>query len=88
MFHIDRKAKKFILVACGIGFAPMIAITHSMMAEGLRGFKLYYFSHDVAGTAFLGPSGWCRFASPVPVKVKLVALVRYVMSRARFCTEI
>lgn len=53
MFQLDRKAKNFILVAGGIGITPTIAIMHNLMADGLRGFKLYYFSRDVAGTAFM-----------------------------------
>ena len=53
MFQLDSKAKNFILVAGGIGITPMIAIMRHLLAEGLRGFRLYYFSRDVESTAFL-----------------------------------
>lgn len=52
MFALDPKAKNFILVAGGIGITPMIAIMRDLLAEGLRGFKLYYFARDEEGTAF------------------------------------
>jgi phthalate 4,5-dioxygenase reductase subunit len=53
LFGLSDKAKSFILVAGGIGITPMMAMVRSLQAEGLRKFKLYYFSRDAEGSAFL-----------------------------------
>ena len=53
LFELSEKAKSFILVGGGIGITPMMAMVHSLLAEGLRNFKLYYFSRDPEGAAFL-----------------------------------
>ena len=37
----------------GIGITPMMAMVRQLQAEGLRPFKLYYFTRDPEGTAFL-----------------------------------
>lgn len=62
MFQLDSKARNFILVAGGIGITPMMAIMRSLQAEGLRGFKLYYFARDEGGTAFLDEVSKAPFA--------------------------
>lgn len=67
MFRLDSKAKSFILVAGGIGITPMLAIMRTLLAEGLRGFKLYYFARDVAGTAFLNELSEAPFAKHTKV---------------------
>ena len=53
LFALSEKARSFILVAGGIGITPMMAMLHALRAEGLRPFKLYYFSRDPQGAAFL-----------------------------------
>ncbi|MFD0668967.1 PDR/VanB family oxidoreductase [Ramlibacter sp. MAHUQ-53] len=53
LFALHDKARSFILVAGGIGITPMMAMVRQLQAEGLRPFKLYYFSRDPEGTAFL-----------------------------------
>lgn len=53
LFALSDKAKSFILVAGGIGITPMMAMVRHLQAEGLRKFKLYYFSRDPEGAAFL-----------------------------------
>ena len=53
LFALSDKARSFILVAGGIGITPMMAMVRSLQAEGLRKFKLYYFSRDPEGAAFL-----------------------------------
>ncbi|GAB3497277.1 PDR/VanB family oxidoreductase [Curvibacter fontanus] len=53
LFELSDKARSFILVAGGIGITPMMAMVRSLQAEGLRKFKLYYFSREPEGTAFL-----------------------------------
>ncbi len=62
MLPIDAKAKNFILIAGGIGITPMIAIMRSLIAEGLRNVKLYYFTRDAEGTAFLEELAKAPFA--------------------------
>lgn len=51
-FALSEKAKSFILVAGGIGVTPMMAMLHSLRAEGVRPFKLYYLTRDEESTAF------------------------------------
>lgn len=53
LFALSDKAKSFVLVAGGIGITPMMAMVRHLQAEGLRKFKLYYFSRDPEGAAFL-----------------------------------
>lgn len=53
LFGLSPKARGFILVAGGIGITPMRAMVRELQAEGLRPFKLYYFSRDPEGAAFL-----------------------------------
>lgn len=53
LFALSDKARSFILVAGGIGITPMMAMVRQLQAEGLRKFKLYYFSRDPEGAAFL-----------------------------------
>lgn len=53
LFALSEKARSFILVAGGIGITPMMAMVRQLQAEGLRKFKLYYFSRDPEGAAFL-----------------------------------
>ena len=52
LFALSEKARSFILVAGGIGITPLMAMVRSLQAEGLRPFKLYYFTRDAEGTAF------------------------------------
>ncbi|UCU94964.1 PDR/VanB family oxidoreductase [Hydrogenophaga taeniospiralis] len=53
LFGLSDKAKSFILVAGGIGITPMMAMIHSLQAEGLRSFKLYYLAREPETAAFL-----------------------------------
>jgi phthalate 4,5-dioxygenase reductase subunit len=53
LFALSDKARSFILVAGGIGITPMMAMVRQLQAEGLRPFKLYYFTRDPEGTAFI-----------------------------------
>ena len=53
LFALSEKARSFILVGGGIGITPMMAMVRQLQAEGLRPFKLYYFTRDPEGTAFL-----------------------------------
>lgn len=53
LFALSDKARNFILVAGGIGITPMMAMVRQLQAQGLRKFKLYYFSRDPQGAAFL-----------------------------------
>lgn len=53
LFALSDKARSFILVAGGIGITPMMAMLHTLRAEGVRPFKLFYFTRDPQGTAFL-----------------------------------
>ncbi len=52
LFALSEKARGFILVGGGIGITPMMAMVRELQAEGLRPFKLYYFTRDAEGTAF------------------------------------
>lgn len=52
-FALSDKARSFILVAGGIGITPMRSMVAALQAEGLRKFRLYYFSRDSEGAAFL-----------------------------------
>lgn len=53
LFELSDKAKSFVFIAGGIGITPFMAMIHSLKSEGLRKFKLYYFTRDPDGTAFL-----------------------------------
>lgn len=53
LFALSDKARSFILVGGGIGITPMMAMVRQLQAEGLRPFRLYYFTRDAEGTAFL-----------------------------------
>lgn len=67
LFPLSDKARSFILVAGGIGITPMMAMLRSLQAEGLRSFKLYYFSRDPEGSAFLDELGSQDLAGKVVV---------------------
>ncbi|MGE4156109.1 MAG: 2Fe-2S iron-sulfur cluster-binding protein [Hydrogenophaga sp.] len=53
LFELSEKAKSFILVAGGIGITPMRAMIHTLEAEGIRSFKLYYLARTPGSAAFL-----------------------------------
>jgi phthalate 4,5-dioxygenase reductase component len=53
LFELSDKARSFILVAGGIGITPIMAMVRQLQADGRRKFKLYYFSRDPQGAAFL-----------------------------------
>lgn len=53
LFALSEKARKFILVAGGIGITPMMAMVQQLQAEGMRSFQLVYLTRDPEGTAFL-----------------------------------
>lgn len=65
LFELSDKAKSFVLVAGGIGITPIMAMMRSLQAEGLRPFKLYYFTRDPEGTAFLDELRTDAFAGKV-----------------------
>lgn len=67
LFELSDKAKSFILVGGGIGITPMMAMVRTLQAEGLRHFKLYYFSRDPEAAAFLDELGAPDLASKVVV---------------------
>jgi len=52
LFELSDKARSFILLAGGIGITPIMAMVRSLQAEGMRPFKVYYFTRDAEGTAF------------------------------------
>lgn len=53
LFALSEKARSFILVGGGIGITPIMAMVRQLEAEKLRPFKLYYFTRDPEGSAFL-----------------------------------
>ncbi|MBL0420871.1 oxidoreductase [Ramlibacter sp. AW1] len=67
LFELNDKAKSFVLVAGGIGITPIMAMMRTLQAEGLRPFKLYYFTRDPEGTAFLDELKGGEFAGKVVI---------------------
>lgn len=53
LFALDDRARSFVLIAGGIGITPMRSMALHLIAEGTRGFKLYYLTRDPQGSAFL-----------------------------------
>lgn len=53
LFELSEKAKSFILVAGGIGITPMRAMIHTLEAESMRSYKLYYLARTRESAAFL-----------------------------------
>lgn len=67
LFGLSAKAKSFIFVAGGIGITPMRSMIHSLQAEGLRSFKLYYLARTPEAAAFLDELRSPALASSVVV---------------------
>lgn len=51
-FELPRNAQNLILIAGGIGIAPIMAMVRQLAAEPGKSFKLYYLAHSRDAAAF------------------------------------
>ncbi len=53
LFELQTKASEFIFIAGGIGITPILSMMRHLRRQGREDFKLFYFTRDLASTAFL-----------------------------------
>jgi phthalate 4,5-dioxygenase reductase subunit len=64
-FALDPRARSLLLVAGGIGLTPLMAMAHTLRAEGTRRFRLVVLTRDAASTPFLDDLRGADFAPHV-----------------------